>query len=404
MLSVIADDAAQGELRLELDELFREGARRMLAAALEAEVDAYLATHAAERDERGRRLVVRNGHAPARTITSGVGQVEVARPRVDDRRVDATTGVRMQFHSMLLPRWCRRSPKVAEVLPLLYLHGLSGGDFVPALEAFFGTAAGLSASVITRLVEQWQAERAAFARRDLRGVDYVYCWADGVHFNVRLGDQGRLCCLVIVGVRADGRKELVAIADGERESADAWAELLRDLRRRGMHAPVVMVGDGALGLWRALGEVFPATREQRCWVHKVANVLGALPKSVHAGARRALNEIIQAEDRIHAERAIEALVSDYGAKWPKAVAKVVDDAETLLCFFDYPAEHWLHLRTTNPIWVFSFPHQLALPEREMAGGWWQGPDSESDCCCSMDAFELEVSGAVTGREAGDGLA
>jgi transposase-like protein len=349
MLSVIADDAAQGELRLELDELFREGARRMLAAALEAEVDAYLATHAAERDERGRRLVVRNGHAPARTITSGVGQVEVMRPRVDDRRVDATTGARMQFHSMLLPRWCRRSPKVAEVLPLLYLHGLSSGDFVPALEAFFGTAAGLSASVITRLVEQWQAERAAFARRDLRGVDYVYCWADGVHFNVRLGDQGRLCCLVIVGVRADGRKELVAIADGERESTDAWAELLRDLRRRGMRAPVVMVGDGALGLWRALGEVFPATREQRCWVHKVANVLGALPKSVHAGARRALNEIIQAEDRTHAERAVEALVSDYGAKWPKAVAKVVDDKEALLGFFDYPAEHWLHLRTTNPI-------------------------------------------------------
>jgi putative transposase len=349
MLSVIADDAAQGELRLELDELFREGARRMLAAALEAEVDAYLATHAAERDERGRRLVVRNGHAPARTITSGVGQVEVMRPRVDDRRVDATTGARVQFHSMLLPRWCRRSPKVAEVLPLLYLHGLSSGDFVPALEAFFGTAAGLSASVITRLVEQWQAERAAFARRDLRGVDYVYCWADGVHFNVRLGDQGRLCCLVIVGVRADGRKELVAIADGERESTDAWAELLRDLRRRGMRAPVVMVGDGALGLWRALGEVFPATREQRCWVHKVANVLGALPKSVHAGARRALNEINQAEDRTHAERAVEALVSDYGAKWPKAVAKVVDDKEALLGFFDYPAEHWLHLRTTNPI-------------------------------------------------------
>ena len=347
MLSVIADDAAQGELRLELDELFREGARRMLAAALEAEVDAYLATHAAERDGRGRRLVVRNGHAPARTITSGVGQVEVVRPRVDDRRVDATTGGRMQFHSMLLPRWCRRSPKVAEVLPLLYLHGLSSGDFVPALEAFFGTAAGLSASVITRLVEQWQAERAAFARRDLRGVDYVYCWADGVHFIVRLGDQGRLCCLVIVGVRADGRKELVAIADGERESTDAWAELLRDLRRRGMRAPVVMVGDGALGLWRALGEVFPATREQRCWVHKVANVLGALPRSVHAGARRALNEIIGAEDRTHAERAIEALVSDYGAKWPKAVAKVVDDQEALLEFFDYPAEHWLHLRTTD---------------------------------------------------------
>jgi transposase-like protein len=176
----------------------------------------------------------------------------------------------------------------------------------------------------------------------------VYCWADGIHFNLRLED-GRLCCLVIVGVRADGTKELVAVADGERESTDAWAELLRDLRRRGMRAPAVMVGDGALGLWQALREVFPATAEQRCWVHKVRNVLGALPKSVHAGARRALNEIIGAEDRAHAERAIQALVSDYGAKWPKAVAKVTDDAEALLCFFDYPAEHWLHLRTTNPI-------------------------------------------------------
>jgi transposase-like protein len=192
------------------------------------------------------------------------------------------------------------------------------------------------------------AERAAFARRELSDRDYVYCWADGVHFNLRL-DGGRLCVLVLVGVRADGTKELVAVADGERESADSWAELLRDCRRRGMRAPVVMVGDGALGLWRALGEVFPQTREQRCWVHKVANVLGALPKSVHAGARKALNEIIQAEDRVHAEQAIGALVTDYGAKWPKAVAKVVDDREALLTFFDYPAEHWLHLRTSNPL-------------------------------------------------------
>jgi putative transposase len=268
---------------------------------------------------------------------------------VDDRRVDPASGQRMQFHSALLPRWCRRSPKVAEVLPLLYLHGLSSMDFVPALEGFFGAAAGLSASVITRLTSQWQAERAAFAQRSLADRDYVYCWADGIHFNIRLGDQGRLCCLVIIGVRADGTKELVAVADGTRESTDDWAELLRDCRRRGMRAPVVMVGDGALGLWRALREVFPATREQRCWVHKVANVLAALPKSVQAGARRALNEILGAEDRAHAERAIQALVTDYGAKWPKAVAKVVDDQEALLAFFDYPAEHWLHLRTTNPI-------------------------------------------------------
>jgi transposase-like protein len=217
------------------------------------------------------------------------------------------------------------------------------------LEELFGSAAGLSASVIIRLTTQWQAEREAFQQRDLSEVDYVYCWADGVHFGIRLGDQGRLCCLVIVGVRADGRKELVAVADGTRESTDDWAELLRDLRRRGMGAPVVMVGDGALGLWRALREVFPATREQRCWVHVVRNVLGALPKSVHAGARRALNEIIGAEDRSHAERAIEGFAADYGVKWPKAVAKVAGETERLLCFFDYPAEHWVHLRTTNPI-------------------------------------------------------
>ena len=348
MLSVMADEQTRAELATDLDELFREGARWMLAAALEAEVEAYLAAHAELVDEHGHRLVVRNGHAPARTIATGVGQVKVVRPRVDDRRVDATTGEREQFQSVILPRWCRRSPKVAEVLPLLYLHGLSSLDFIPALEAFFGASAGLSASVVTRLTVRWQAEREAFLARDLSERDYVYCWADGIHFNLRLED-GRLCCLVIVGVRADGTKELVAVIDGQRESGDDWAELLRDCRRRGMRAPVVMVGDGALGLWRALREVFPATREQRCWVHKVANVLGALPKSVHAGARRALNEIIQAEDRAHADRAIQALVSDYGAKWPKAVAKITDDREALLTFFDFPAEHWIHLRTTNPI-------------------------------------------------------
>jgi len=247
-----------------------------------------------------------------------------------------------------LPPWCRRSPKVAEVLPLLYLHGLSTGDFVPALEAFFGSAAGLSAAVITRLVAAWQAEYETFCGRDLAERDYVYIWADGVHFRVRL-EQARLCCLVIVGVRADGTKELVAVADGERESTESWAELLRSLRRRGMRAPVVAVGDGALGLWAALGEVFPATRHQRDWVHKIANVLGCLPKVVQAGARKALAEIRDAPDRDHARQAIGALVRDYGVKWPKAVAKVVDDAEELLCFFDYPAEHWLHLKTSNPI-------------------------------------------------------
>ena len=316
MLSVVVDEQARAELSTDLDELFREGARRMLAAALEAEVEAYITAHAELVDEHGHRLVVRNGHAPGRTLATGVGQVEVVRPRVDDRRTDPATGQRQQFQSVILPRWCRRSPKVAEVLPLLYLHGLSSMDFVPAMERFFGAAAGLSASVITRLAAQWQGEREAFLRRSLADRDYVYCWADGIHFNIRL-EEGRLCCLVLVGVRADGTKELVAVADGQRESSDAWAELLRDLRRRGMRAPVVMVGDGALGLWATLRDVFPATRHQRDWVHKVANVLGCLPKAVQAGARKALAEIRDASDRTHAQRAIEVFARDYGSSGPR---------------------------------------------------------------------------------------
>jgi putative transposase len=348
MLSVVTDEAGRAELAMDLDELVREGARRMLAAALEAEVDAYLAAHTAERDEHGRRLVVRNGHARERQVTTAAGAVAVRPPRVNDRRTDPVTGGRARFRSVILPPWCRKSPKVAEVLPLLYLHGLSTGDFVPALEQFFGSSAGLSAPVITRLVAAWQADYEAFCRRDLSDRDYVYCWADGVHFRVRL-EQARLCCLVIVGVRADGRKELVAVADGERESTESWAEVLRDLRRRGMRAPMVAVGDGALGLWAALRDVFPAARHQRDWVHKVANVLGCLPAAVHAGARKALAEIRDAPDRDHARRAIQVFARDYGVKWPKAVAKITDDAEELLTFFDFPAEHWGHLKTSNPI-------------------------------------------------------
>ena len=348
MLSVVVDEAAQAELRMDLDGLAREGARRMLAAALEAEVDDYLVAYAAECDEEGRRLVVRNGHARQRQVTTAAGAIPVRAPRVDDRRVDPETGERARFRSVILPPWCRRSPKVGEVLPLLYLHGLSTGDFVPALEAFFGSAAGLSAAAVGRLLGGWQADYQTFCGRDLADRDYVYVSADGVHFRVRL-EQARLCCLVLVGVRADGTKELVAVVDGERESTESWAELLRDLRRRGMRAPVVAVGDGALGLWAALRDVFPATRHQRDWVHKVANVLGCLPTAVQAGARKALAEIRDAPDREHAERAIQAYASDYGTKWPKAVAKITDDAEELLCFFDFPAEHWLHLKTSNPI-------------------------------------------------------
>ncbi len=348
MLRVLSDDDARAEMRAGLDEIVREGARRMLAVALETEVDAYVAAFADERDDDGHRLVTRNGRAEPRTITTAAGGIEIEAPRVNDRRVDDETGKRQRFASVIVPPWCRKSPKVTEVLPLMYLHGMSSGDFAPALTEFFGSAAGLSASVITRLTKQWQAEQRAFAQRRLDDRDFVYIWADGVHFNVRL-EEARLCALVIVGVRGDGTKELVAIADGYRESTESWADLLRDLKRRGMRAPMLAAGDGALGFWGALRTVFPETTEQRCWVHKVANVLNALPKSAQPAARRMLAEIRDAEDRDHAVRAVDAFAAEFAVKWPKAVAKIVDDTEPLLAFYDFPAEHWIHLKTTNPI-------------------------------------------------------
>jgi len=320
----------------------------MLAEALEAEVQDYLQAARGERGEDGRALVVRNGHARERQILCGAGSVEVRAPRVNDKRVDED-GNRQRFKSVILPPYMRRSPKVTEVLPLLYLHGLSSGDFVPALEEFFGTEAGLSAATITRLTEQWQVEREHFMNRNLFARDYVYVWVDGIHTEVRLGSDDRLCCLVVLGARLDGTKELVAIADGYRESTESWAELLRDLKKRGMRAPELAVGDGALGFWSALRDVFPETRSQRDWVHKTMNILDSMPKSVHPRAKAALREITEAEDKPHAEKAIEAFAGEFSAKWPKAVAKIVDDKEALLTFYDYPAEHWRHLRTTNPI-------------------------------------------------------
>jgi transposase-like protein len=331
-----------------IDQIVRDGARRMLAEALHAEVEAYIVRFAAERDEQGRRLVVRNGSHQPREVLTSAGAVEVTAPRVNDRRVDPDTGERIRFASAILPPWCRKTPKINEVLPLLYLHGLSSGDFGPALGQFLGSSAGLSAAVITKLTETWKAEQRAFAARDLSDVDYVYLWADGIHVNVRL-EEHRLCLLVLIGVRADGRKELVALADGYRESVESWADLLRDCARRGMRAPVLAVGDGALGFWGALREVFPQARAQRCWFHKIANVLGALPKSAHPGAKKALAEIWNAEDRRHALDAVKSFQAAYGAKFPKAVAKITDDLDELLAFYDYPAEHWIHLRTTNPI-------------------------------------------------------
>jgi transposase-like protein len=341
-------DGGREEAMLDLDEIARQGARRMLAEALEAEVRDYIEAATGERDEQGRALVVRNGYAREREILCGAGSVEVRAPRVNDRRTDEE-GNRKRFSSVILPPYMRRSPKVTEVLPLLYLHGLSSGDFVPALEEFFGTEAGLSATTVTRLSEQWQQEREHFMRRDLCEVDYVYVWVDGVHTAVRLGHNDRLCSLVMVGARLDGTKELVAISEGYRESTESWAELLRDLKKRGMRAPELAIGDGALGFWGAIRDVFPETRHQRDWVHKTKNVLDSMPKSVHSRAKAAIHEITEAENKKEAKKAIKEFAKEFGVKWPKAVAKIEDEEELLLTFYNYPAEHWVHLRTTNPI-------------------------------------------------------
>jgi transposase-like protein len=339
------ENTAGGSL---LDEIVRNGARQMLAAALQAEVAAYVEQFSDEVDEAGHRLVVRNGSYQAREVSTAAGAVPIRQPRVNDRRVDEVTGERQRFASAILPAWARKSPQVAEVLPLLYLHGLSSCDFAPALEQFLGSAAGLSPATITRLTKDWQDEATAFNQRSLAGTDYVYVWVDGIHLKVRL-TQDKVCLLVMIGVRADGTKELIALDDGHRESSESWADLLRDCKRRGMAAPVLAVGDGALGFWAALREVFPATREQRCWFHKIGNVLNALPKSAQPGAKAALAEIWNAEDKEHAQQAAKAFADAYGAKWPKAAAKITDDLDVLLEFYDYPAEHWIHLRTTNPI-------------------------------------------------------
>ncbi|MFR9799975.1 IS256 family transposase [Streptomyces sp. MS06] len=348
MLSVVNHDRTTVNGSSLTDEIVREGARRMLAAALEAEANAYIAELADERDDDGRRLVVRNGHQRARKVTTAAGAVEVKAPRVNDKRVDDETGERKRSSSAILPPWCRKSPKISEVLPLLYLHGLSFGDFVPALEHFPGSAAGLSPATVTRLTQQWQADHQESGERDLSASDYVYVWADGIHLRIRLR-KAKSCVLVLMGVRADGTKELIAMSDGYRESADSRGDLLRDGQRRGMRAPVLTVGDDALGLWKALAEVFPEAPHQRCWVHKIANVLDALPKSAQPGAKKTLQEIYNAEDHDHALQAVAAFEKTYGAKFPKAVKKTTDDVDELLAFHNFPAEHCIHLRTTNPI-------------------------------------------------------
>ena len=337
------------EGRISLDDLAREGALRMIAAALEAEVEEYVASFAQERDDDGRRLVVRNGKARERKLTVGSGTLAITAPRVNDKRVDEE-GKRQKFSSRILPAYARRSPKVTEVLPILYLHGLSTGDFGPALRDLLGEdASGLSASSIQRLTEAWQAEHAAFRTRELRFHRYAYLFVDGVNVAVRLGEDSKLCLLVVIGVREDGCKELLAVEDGYRESEDSWAAVFRDLKDRGMNEPRLMTGDGALGAWAALRNVFPATREQRCWVHKTANVLDSLPKRLQPRAKNLLHEMAEAPSRVDARNALERFRVEFEAKYPKAVAKLDKDWDALTAFYDFPAEHWRHLRTTNPI-------------------------------------------------------
>jgi transposase-like protein len=329
--------------------VLREGARRMLTRAVEAEVEAFLAAHAGLADDRGRRRLVRDGHAPERPIQTGIGPLAVSRPRVRDRGDGGSEPIR--FSSAILPPYLRRTRNIEELLPWLYLKGVSTGQFAEALAALLGPdAPGLSAATVRRLTEAWQEEHARWRKRDLSARRYVYLWADGVHFTPRLGHE-RQCLPVLIGADAQGRKELLAVEDGFRESAQSWRELLLRLRDENGLAldPALATGDGALGFWRALHEVWPKTRQQRCWVHKTANVLNKLPRSLQGKARRDLHAIYEAENRKEAEAAFDRFVAKYGPKYDKAVACLTKDREALLAFYAAPAEHWKHVRTTNPI-------------------------------------------------------
>lgn len=330
-----------------LTAVLHHGATQMLAQAVKAEVDTYLEAHSHLRDELGRQQVVRNGFLPQRTILTGIGAVEVKQPRVKDRR---PAQQREKFSSSILPPYLRKTKSIEELIPWLYLKGISTGDFSEALAAILGPQAkGLSAATVTRLKAVWAEEYAAWSQRSLQGKHYVYVWADGVHFNIRL-EEDRQCILVLMGATADGKKELIALSDGFRESEQSWKALLLDCVARGMtSAPRLAVGDGALGFWKALRQVFPTTQEQRCWVHKTANVLDKLPKSQQPKAKAMLHDIWQASTKAEAEKAFDLFVATWEAKYAKATDCLLKDREELLVFYDFPALHWIHLRTTNPI-------------------------------------------------------
>jgi len=333
-----------------LTEIARDGARRMLAAALRAEADAFVASHAEETLPDGRQRVVRHGHGPERSIQTGIGALDVQRPKVRDRATDAPAESKIRFTSAILPKWARRSRSLDALLPVLYLRGISTGDFQEALAAILGKdAPNLSPRVISRLTGEWKQEYDRWQRRDLSARRYAYIWADGVYLQARMEPQAE-CMLVILGATPEGKKELVGFQVGVRESAQSWRELLVDIKKRGLKVPPeIAVGDGAMGFWKALDEVFPGTRHQRCWVHKTANVLNKFPKSMQPTVKADLREIWQAETRAVAEAAMDTFSEKYGAKYEKAVTCLTKDKEALLTFYAFPADHWDHLRTGNPI-------------------------------------------------------
>lgn len=333
-----------------LTEIAREGARRMLAEALKAEADAFVASFADEVLPDGRQRVVRHGYGPERSIQTGIGTIDVRRPKVRDRAADLVGVKKVRFSSNILPRWARRSKSLDALLPVLYLRGISTGDFREALSALLGRdAPNLSPGVISRLTAGWEDEHDAWQRRDLSARRYVYVWADGVYLQARMEPQAE-CILVVIGATPEGKKELVGFQVGIRESAQSWRELLVDIKKRGLAmAPEIAVGDGAMGFWKALDEVFPGTRHQRCWVHKTANVLNKFPKSMAPAVKSDLQNIHHAETRADALAAIETFQEKYGVKYAPAVACLTKDVDALLSFYDFPAEHWDHLRTANPI-------------------------------------------------------
>lgn len=346
---VIPFDSGKG-FEDELTALLRVGAQRMLHAAIEEEVSEYIARHSLELDESGRRLVVRNGHHPERELQTGIGKIPIRKPKVNDKRVDEA-GERIRFHSSILPPYLKRTKSVEELVPWLYLRGISTSDFPTALQSILGEhASGLSATSVVRLKKHWEEDFEEWSTRDLSGKRYVYFWADGIYPRVRLKDSSSQCFLVIMGATADGKKELVAIGEGMRESEEAWKGVLRDLKKRGLtQGPELAAGDGALGFWLALSKEYPGASHQRCWVHKTCNVIDKLPKSSHSRAKGMLKDIYTADSRKAANEALDDFCEAFEPKHPKAVECLVKDKEELLAFYDFPAEHWIHIRTTNPI-------------------------------------------------------